>query len=239
VGRPEGEYVKLLWTGGWDSSFRLLQLLLIEQRPVQPIYVIDTGRNSIRHELRSMEAIRAGVLERLPDPSCLAPTLIYLATDFPPTPENVELAACIRRRVPFGTQYTWLTGPAEALGWSGVELCGEAGTTPWEHEIFAGPGVLNDTPESRLFKYWAFPLVETTKEQMRDIAREHGFLDLLIQRWSCFDPLLGRACGRCHPCSIALHDGMDFAPSAAVSARRTARRLRRALAARRRVAAHP
>ena len=32
----------LLWTGGWDSTFRLLSLLLREQREVQPYYILDS-----------------------------------------------------------------------------------------------------------------------------------------------------------------------------------------------------
>src|SRR5690606_13578695 len=33
--------VNLLWTGGWDSTFRLLSLVVQQHRCVQPYYVLD------------------------------------------------------------------------------------------------------------------------------------------------------------------------------------------------------
>ena len=30
---------RLLWTGGWDSTYRLLDLLLVQKQHVQPYYV--------------------------------------------------------------------------------------------------------------------------------------------------------------------------------------------------------
>ena len=38
--------VQILWTGGWDSTFRLLQLLLELKLEVIPHYVIDDTRES-------------------------------------------------------------------------------------------------------------------------------------------------------------------------------------------------
>ena len=59
---------------------------------------------------------------------------------------------------------------------------------------------------------------------MRDIAEQHGFLDLLLQRWFCFDPLRGKPCGRCHPCRTAPREGVVFAPPGLARARYLARR---------------
>lgn len=112
-------------------------------------------------------------------------------------------------------------------------MCVPGGAEPsgWEKLVFAAPGQLNGSPEARLFRYWSFPVIDVTKEQMRDIARENGFYGLLLQRWFCFDPLLGRPCGRCHPCSLALHDELTFARPTVVRARTAARRVRRIFAA--------
>src|SRR5688572_33020809 len=40
----EAAPVALLWTGGWDSTFRLLMLLLVERRAVQSYYIVDRLR---------------------------------------------------------------------------------------------------------------------------------------------------------------------------------------------------
>ena len=52
--------VQLLWTGGWDSTFRLLTLLVLEQRRVQPYYVLDDERRrrSVSAEREAMRRIR-------------------------------------------------------------------------------------------------------------------------------------------------------------------------------------
>ena len=50
--------VHLLWTGGWDSTFRLLQLLLQQRVPVVPHYLVDDTRPSAQTELRTMACIR-------------------------------------------------------------------------------------------------------------------------------------------------------------------------------------
>jgi len=59
----EGE-VNLLWTGGWDSTFRLLYLVFVEKRRVQPYYIVDTERRSTLNELKTMHLIREKRLQR-------------------------------------------------------------------------------------------------------------------------------------------------------------------------------
>lgn len=231
TGRPDTERVQLLWTGGWDSSFRLMQLLLVERRPVQPIYVVDTGRPSTLFELRAMEAMRAGLLARLADPSLLAPVRLVLASDHPPAPQDAAIGERLRRETSMGTQYVWLSGPARSLGWSGVELCierYESGLSDWQRRIFAEPGVLNGSPESELFRFWSFPVIHLTKDEMREVARSAGFLDLLLLRWFCFRPLLGRPCGRCRPCRLTHREGVRFANPVLVAVRDLVRKTAKA-----------
>src|SRR5215213_431576 len=112
--------VQLLWTGGWDSTYRLLSLLLVEQRAVQPLYVIDSERASTLHEIRAMEAIRAGVSGRLPASAALLATEVHVRTDFMPSAQLEAMYASLGRRVRIGSQYLWLAAVAEEKGWSGV-----------------------------------------------------------------------------------------------------------------------
>lgn len=228
------EPVQLLWTGGWDSSFRLMQLLLVEGRAVQPIYILDTGRASTLHEVRAMNQIRAALLPRLPDASLLAPTRVLVAAEFPPTLEMQRAREEILESAWIGEQYVWLAGVAETLGWQGVELClldldtaGPPGTSGWKSVVFKGPGELREGAAPQLFKYWSFPIMHLTKPRMRELAREQGFLDVLARRWFCQDPLAGRACGRCRPCMYSNTDGIEFAPRPVVLGRALLRVVRR------------
>ena len=54
----ESKPINLLWTSGWDSTFRLLQLVVEQKVSVQPIYIIDTGRASTLTEIKSMDIIK-------------------------------------------------------------------------------------------------------------------------------------------------------------------------------------
>jgi hypothetical protein len=56
---PTDAPVNLLWTAGYDSTFRLLNLLGAGERPVRPIYVLDLDRRSCLQELRRLVLLRA------------------------------------------------------------------------------------------------------------------------------------------------------------------------------------
>ncbi len=66
----------LLWTGGWDSTFRLLELLLVKGKVVQPYYIIDADRNSTGMELRTMEELKRRIFAEYPGATnLLRPTI--------------------------------------------------------------------------------------------------------------------------------------------------------------------
>ncbi len=203
--------VRLLWTGGWDSSFRLLQLLLVDRRPVQPIYVLSPTRDSAPQEIRAMQAIRAGVLPRLEESVLLYPTEVHLERDYSPSPRLAAAFEAVTAREHIGSQYLFLAAVAEARGWEGVEI-GVISTDRW--------GGAEGSPASELFRFWSFPLLHLPKSEMGRIAREHGFYDLLAQRWFCHTPLWDRPCGVCRPCRTAHSEGVRFAPLLPVLIRR-------------------
>jgi 7-cyano-7-deazaguanine synthase len=211
-----------------DSSFRLLQLLLVERRPVRPIYILDSGRPGTLHEIRAVEAMRDGVTARLDDPTLLAPIEVHLRTEVPVRPEVMALYSRIAAQVHIGTQYAWLAAAGEAFGWQGVELAMERyvdGPSQLQRLIFDDRRQLNDTPEAQLFRFYSFPVLHLTKAEMAAAARVHGFDDLLALRWFCHTPLGGKACGLCRPCRLAYSDGVDFASPTAAKARRLWRKV--------------
>ncbi len=182
---------------------------------MQPIYVLSHQRESLLYELRAMKAMRDGVLPRLDDTAMLAPTEVRIRSDFPLPVEVEKLYADVGARVHIGSQYRWLAAVGQALGWDGVELSMERyddGPSPLQRLIFDERGVLNGSAAAGLFRCFSFPVLHLSKGDMADIAREHGFSDLLSLRWFCHYPLLGKACGVCRPCRLAYQaDGVDFA----------------------------
>jgi 7-cyano-7-deazaguanine synthase len=226
----------LLWTGGWDSTFRLLQLLLIEKRSVQPIYVIDSTRYSTLRELESMDVISKMVVQRLRPGVTLYPNKVFLRSDFPDNYELKDRFNFLKKQTRIGSQYYWLALIAENEKWNSVELSMERYQSPsgLQKVIFNGiegeRPTLNDSWEAELFKYWSFPLLTTTKSQMKQIAKDHGFFDILLKRWFCFRPIRGKCCGTCRPCELAIAeratDGLEFIHPAEVAARKFVRRIK-------------
>lgn len=230
------EPVRLLWTGGWDSTFRLLQLLLVEQRDVQPIYVIDHSRAGRWLEMESMDGIQEALAARIPSGVTLYPRQLFVRHDFPDIPELKARYDALKERTRVGSQYYWLAVIAEQRGLQGAELCMPKHEMPsgLQEAVFENvdsdyPKV-RDTWEAQLFAYWTFPSITWTKLDMRAFSIRNEFMDILRMRWFCFTPVNGKACGECRPCRIAQEDGVvdgiEFASSRELNIRKFSRKFR-------------
>jgi hypothetical protein len=112
----------LLWTGGWDSTFRVLQLLLCSRDAVQPHYIIDPERPSSGIEIATMEALRWDIA-RIAPAHRLRSTVI---TPLERIPRDARIDAAwreLRRIVPIGEQYAWLAAYVRLKGLDTMELC--------------------------------------------------------------------------------------------------------------------
>ncbi|WP_017925877.1 hypothetical protein [Thioalkalivibrio sp. HL-Eb18] len=202
--------IKLLWTGGWDSSYRLLDLALYRNRKVQPIYVLDPRRKSYVYELRAMANIRAGIEARAEARGRVAPVRVYLRSDILEDPNITELYQRLASEVHVGTQYDWLARLCEQEGLRDLELSltGHEAGTELQERLFRNPQYgdfrfREDDFAWELFQYYRFPLLSVTKEAMKYDAEAKGFLPLLEQSWFCHSPILGQPCGHCQPCRFS------------------------------------
>ncbi|OOC48929.1 MULTISPECIES: hypothetical protein [Thioalkalivibrio] len=202
--------IKLLWTGGWDSSYRLLDLALHRQHRVQPIYVLDPRRKSYVHELRAMATIRAGLESRPEARGRVAPVRVYLRDDILASPDITTLYQRLASEVHVGTQYDWLARLCAQEGLRDLELSltGHEAGTELQERLFRNPQCgdyrfREDDFAWELFQYYRFPLLSVTKEAMKFDAEAKGFLPLLEQSWFCHSPILGRPCGHCQPCRFS------------------------------------
>ena len=68
--------INILWTSGWDSTFQLLNLLLVEKKQVQPYYIMFSQRKSLRRELQAIEEIKIKLFDLYPESEkLLLPTI--------------------------------------------------------------------------------------------------------------------------------------------------------------------
>jgi hypothetical protein len=219
--RPD-ETTQLLWTGGWDSTFRLLDLVLVQDIPVQPFYVLDTARRSSIIELETMQRIRRSIADLSPAKAQLVrPSTIVSIHDIAPDPAVTARYMRLKARSFLGEQYDWLARFVGQFDLRGLELCVHVDDKA--HAWLAGHveevqrsdrssyWILrpeNGADDLSLFAAFRFPLLTLTKTDMQRIAAERGFLHIMEQTWFCFTPVRGRPCGVCNPCHYTIQEGL-------------------------------
>jgi hypothetical protein len=240
------EPAHILWTGGWDSTFRVLDLVLRKRRAVQSYYIIDPDRPSFGVEIRTRERIKDLLGRR--DPALkdlLLPTRFRIIADICPDGEISDQLARLKAGSFIGGQYEWLARFAKESGIPGLELCIHKDDTAHKflESLVVKEGEEGDSyyrleedptrPDLGLFRYFRFPLFDLTKTDMQDIARRDGFGDLMEETWFCHTPLRGRRpCGTCPGCRYTIREGLarrlPFGSRLRFHADRYRRKLRRA-----------
>lgn len=212
------------WTGGFDSTFRICELVMVQKKVVQPVYVsavIDnveessTRRQSHRQELACMQRIR----DMLPEEARrrLLPLLnireVKLDDDIKMSMNSLYRKKKMRRPV---CQYGALAQVTRDLR-RPIEVAVEyaPGNSMLYHcvqdsldcgEIQRGSGIVahiqpRNDPDVHIFQHFVFPTISYSKEDMLKIARENRFDYILHSTWSCWYPREdGSPCRKCIMC---------------------------------------
>jgi hypothetical protein len=213
---------RLLWTAGWDSTFRLLETLLVRRKHVSPYYLRDPGRPSTDFELRAMKQIAEAVAEKYPQTAgLLHETAVSSVADLKPDAEITGRFERLRSRSHLGGQYDWLARFATQNGLADLELTVHQDD---KAALFLQPFVVlddnngdpvyrlrDDPPDDdlRIFEHFRFPIFDKTKRDMDRVSREHGFIDVMELTWFCHIPTpQGEPCGRCNPCRYTIEEGL-------------------------------
>jgi hypothetical protein len=228
----------VFWTGGFDSTFRVLDRLFNRGLTVCPVYLVDLGRPSHELEIETMSRLRRLITDR-DRGACLAPLHMFSRAEIVVDANIVEAAARLRARDGIGTQYAWLTQFARdhGIGPGGIELGLNRSDSAeaWHRRAFDDPYGPAPRPlpgdATVVFGPYRLPVIGLRKTDMRRIARESGFEDILDQTWFCHSPIGGKPCGACHPCQetrVQRPDEIAFASFGGLrlSVQRELRRLR-------------
>lgn len=209
----------IFWTGGYDSTFRLCQILLQLDRPVQPIYIMcgnvdseatrlskflgfEISRKNQKQELETMKQIRNIIIKNNP----------HLANKFLPThyvisvqkDYNISRAfkrlhtnlgyftrsiSQYERMARYSSKYPY---PIEV----GLEKCGtglDEATVKYRIDKGTNCRIRDDIALSdddlRIFSKFRFPIAHLDKKEMREIALKNNFFYILKMSWSCWYPL--------------------------------------------------
>jgi hypothetical protein len=218
------EITNILWTGGWDSTFRLLDLLMIKEKSVQPWYIIDPYRRSTLLELRAMREIKKNLFIKFPKTvDLLRPNIFLEVYDIKPDNKITESFKRINEEYPWGTQYEWLARFANEQGLKNLEMCWEKGFSERSKYFRSYLIKVDDdndpyykfnskyeqTDYNNIFKYYKFPIIEITKLDMVTISRQNGFNEFMEMTWFCHRPRSNnKPCGTCNPCILTIKKGL-------------------------------
>lgn len=220
VAEPLRLVAHLLWTGGWDSTFRLLDLVLVQRRIVQPYYVIDHGRKSCPIEIATMNRIRDAATAAQPAIRHLfLPTKVFRREEILPDTGVTAHYERLRATAPLGPQYEWLCRLQRQLDVDGIEMAIHKDDRAHPHLVgyairdddayILAPAACNTSLV--IFQGFRFPLLNLTKLDMRGAADTGGFSNLMDLTWFCHRPTRRcRPCGYCGPCVYAIEEGMSY-----------------------------
>jgi len=212
----EQEVTHLFWTGGWDSTFRLLQLLLDEKKTVQPHYII-TAQPSVDKELETMSAIRNELFRTYPyTRDLLKPMMYEKEKDIKPNKEISEYYRKFKEKKQLRWQYEMLARYCDQLSEGKIELCILEGSMFEIAEDPSEDGLSSENmgKETLFNNYFTYPLVKISengkyfsKKEMASLSNKKEWDDIMYMTWFCRVPKNGKPCGFCGPCTdILIHN---------------------------------
>lgn len=212
--------IQLLYTSGFDSSFRLLEAVILEKKIVQPHYIIDHKRRSTHLELKTITNIFSQIEKKFPEARKNILDIIITHLKDIPKSGNASKIHELRKSMHLGDQYFWLVDYTYLYPTQTFELSIEKDEIPG-HGI--SKNLIDNTigkisecrlvdkptlPNMSVFKNFRFPILDITKRQMLKKAQENDFADILLGAWTCHIPtIFNNACGRCKPCKLSIETG--------------------------------
>lgn len=210
----EPKPVYIFWTGGYDSTFRICELLIIQKVPVKPIYIkynLDSEnktdfwvRKNRKEEMDAMKKIRNILNQRFPYTKNLFKKTKYInknSLNYDYDKKFLELNLWPNKRKIH--QYNHLGSVSYKLK-KHIEtgVLGLKKNSPFS--IFINKHISNNyqlsVPENHPLFYLSFPLMNKTKKDLCMISKKYNFNDIIKMSWSCWFPVDGKPCHQCPMC---------------------------------------
>ena len=218
----KNKMINIFWTGGWDSTYMLIKLLK-QGKTVQPIYVIDNGRNSRNNEIMAMTKI----LKQLEELDYLGgevlPIIQINIDEIKQNEKITESYKNICKEIKLGSQYDWIARlaldyPEIAVGiekpngeFSGcLAAIEKTGKLIFKDEI----GYIDHNNSNQdcinVFGKLCFPIIDITEIEMIKDIKKWKLEKIMENIWFCHKPIKGKPCGTCRPCQQKMECKMEF-----------------------------
>ena len=219
--------INILWTGGLDSTCRVAQLSQMGDLIIQPYYVVDPSRGSIKYEISAMKNIAAIIRNHPKTTAELKDTILVKLNDIKQYPEITKSYNILREKYRLGGQYEFLARYAKQENIAlevGLEcsprskayitVTSESKDLLEEKEVdellinkeTSSRNLINVFENLRIGKrIWTMSKLEEV-EYMKSIGLEN----IITLTHFCHAPIFGLTCGQCNPCKDALNEGMAW-----------------------------
>ena len=115
------ETVAVFWTGGWDSSYRVIELSRMNVN-IQPVYILDESRRSHSRELNSIKVITEMLKQRQETIADFLPIDIINVSDIPDNEEITNAWMKLKDEFNYGIQHDW-TARVAYYKYPMIEMC--------------------------------------------------------------------------------------------------------------------
>lgn len=224
--------INILWTGGLDSTFRLVELSR-ENVEIQPFYIVDPIRKSIPQEKKAMDRIYI-LIKNKPQTKATLRDIRFIELNT--IESNNEITNSWKRfsdSHKLGSQYDFIARFAlqnKLILEVGLENSdrSKAATTlkqygnlqqdhyidnsnEWE-QIYKISDDCSSKECKNVFERLRFPkhLFSIEKVEEIELLKKWGCEDIMRNTWFCHRPVFGLPCGRCNPCKDALNEGLSW-----------------------------
>ena len=218
------ELVHILWTGGLDSTARIVEL---SRYPItiQPYYIIDPGRASMEYEKKAMKSIRERLINDTNTKAIFLTVKEIKLDDIHPDLEITDAWRELSGKYHIGSQYDFLARYAKQhkitfelgveRGDMKTQTCIKEESRMLSCQDAVGTNHIIDEKISSknvwtVFRYFKFPLWDKYKQDEVDMMESLNCGDIVNMTWFCHSPLLGKPCGHCNPCKDARHYGFSW-----------------------------
>lgn len=216
-----GKVNNVLWTGGWDSTFRVIELYRLGAT-IQPIYVLDPSRKSAIREMDAIHKITEGIPVKFMNSNAkILPLKLIKRNEVRPDLFIKFIHKVLRYQMKLGKQYYWLACIAKEYKHLELSLHEEDiyRFFSLEQLIQFNDGTIGQNwridPKKinffkrHLFSNMTFPIVTISKPEMKRISEENNFFDLMELTWFCHKSN-EKPCGKCNPCKQYIKHGFGF-----------------------------
>lgn len=206
--KEKEEVHHVLWTGGNDSTFRVLYLLMNTDEMVQTHYIIR-HEESTGNEIDAMNNIRRAVLREHPELNDRFLPTVYVNEDLIPKMDDVVAAVEeLRKKLNVLEQYEIISRYCKSSQIKKIDLTFERYADDEENKKL---NISHFFGKTFPFEAIENPHNNLTKGDYYPIAREQGWDKYMDMTSFCRRPIKkNKPCGTCGPCTETMVSGLAF-----------------------------